>query len=72
MTKKQTAIEATDTSALETSIPAPTVEASDRWTRQAAIEIALTFHKTNGGMLTVPQLIEHANQFHTFITGETK
>jgi len=50
----------------------PTVEQSDRWTRQTAVEMALQHHKINGGMLTVPQLIENAKQFHAYITGETK
>ena len=51
---------------------APTVEQSDRWTRQTAVELSLQHHKINGGMLTVAQLIDNAKQFHAYITGETK
>jgi hypothetical protein len=40
--------------------------------RTTAVEYALQHHKINGGMLTVPQLIENAKQFHAYITGETK
>jgi hypothetical protein len=40
--------------------------------RTAAVEYALQHHKINGGMLTVPQLIENAKQFHAYITGEIK
>jgi hypothetical protein len=50
----------------------PTVEQSDRWTRQTAIELALQHHKINGGMQTVPQLIDNAKQFHAYITGDSK
>ena len=50
----------------------PTVEQSDRWTRQTAVELSLQHHKINGGMLTVAQLIDNAKQFHAYITGETK
>jgi len=49
----------------------PTVEQSDRWTRQTAVELSLQHHKINGGMLTTAQLIDNAKQFHAYITGET-
>lgn len=77
MSKKQMqALDAptTDTQALASEIigSAPSVEPSDRWTRQTALDTALQHHRINGGMLTVPQLIDNARQFHDFITGETK
>ena len=71
MTKKQT----TEVTAVEQPLAqtdAPAVEQSDRWTRQTSVELALDHHRINGGMLTVPQLIENAKQFHAFITGENK
>ena len=50
----------------------PAVEQSDRWSRQTAVELALQHHKINGGMQTVPQLIDNAKQFHAYITGDSK
>jgi hypothetical protein len=74
MTKKYTnaqeALDATEATPIATDTP--TVEQSDRWTRQTAVELALNHHKINGGMLTVPQLIDNAKQFHAYITGEPK
>ncbi len=73
--KKDEALDAptTDTAQLASEIlAAPNVTESDRWVRQTAIEFALQHHKINGGMLTVPQLIDNAKQFHAYITGETK
>jgi hypothetical protein len=76
MSKKQMqALDAptTDTEQLSSQILAtPTVTESDRWVRQTAIEFALQHHKINGGMLTLPQLLDNAKQFHAYITGETK
>lgn len=73
MTKKNTAETAVELPA-ETSplvnIAAPMVDAD--WDRRSAVEFALQHHKINGGMLTVPQLIENAKQFHAYITGENK
>jgi hypothetical protein len=71
--KKDEALDAPATLTANTgdSIP-PTVEASDRWTRQTSVELALQHHKINGGMTTVPQLIENAKQFHAYLTGENK
>ncbi len=40
--------------------------------RDAALSYAITFHKNNGGMMTPPQLVEHANVFLAFLKGETK
>jgi hypothetical protein len=40
--------------------------------RTVSIEYALQHHKINGGMTTVPQLIENAKQFYAYLTGETK
>ena len=54
----------------DTVTATPTVEHTDRWTRQTAVELSLQHHKINGGMLTVPQLIDNAKQFHAYITGE--
>ena len=71
MTKKQTA-EVTAVEQILAQTDTPTVEQSDRWTRQTAVELALQHHKINGGMLTVPQLIENSKQFHAYITGESK
>jgi hypothetical protein len=74
MTKKQTAPEAAVDAPIETSplvnIAAPVIDAD--WNRRSAVEYALQHHKINGGMLTVPQLIENAKQFHAYITGESK
>jgi hypothetical protein len=74
MTKKQTAPEAAVDTPVETSplvnIAAPVVDQD--WNRRSAVEYALQHHKINGGMLTVPQLIENAKQFHAYITGESK
>jgi hypothetical protein len=50
----------------------PTVEHNDRWVRQTSVELALQHHKINGGMMTVPQLIDNAKQFNAYLTGETK
>lgn len=50
----------------------PTVEPTDHWIRQTAVQFAIDHHRINGGMQTVPQLIENAKQFHAYITGETK
>ena len=50
--------------------PAP--EVSQDYKLEIALQMALSHHKTNGGMLTVAQLIDNAKQFHAYITGETK
>lgn len=72
MTKKQTQAleEVTMTSSDVEATPA--VEPSDHWTRQTAVQFAIDHHRINGGMQTVPQLIENAKQFHSYITGENK
>ena len=44
----------------------------DTAARYSALEMAISHHKTNGGMLTVAQLIDNAKQFQAYITGETK
>jgi hypothetical protein len=70
MTKKT--LEVTDVEQTLAQTDTPTVEHTDRWTRESSLNLALTHHKINGGMLTVAQLIDNAKQFHTYITGETK
>lgn len=74
MTKKQTVEEVV---AELNATPAPEVAAQERgreehYTRDSALGYAITFHKNNGGMLTAPQLVEHANTFLAFLKGETK
>ena len=49
---------------------ASTVEVSQDDKREAALYLAISHHKTNGGMLTAQQLIENAKQFHAYIKGE--
>ena len=48
---------------------ASTVEVDLDYKREIALQIAISHHKTNGGMLTAGQLIDNAKQFHTYITG---
>lgn len=64
MSKKQ--MEALDAEAS----PAP--EVSQDYKLEIALQMALSHHKTNGGMVTPAQLIENAKQFHAYITGEHK
>ena len=59
----------TETLEVEAS-PAP--EVNQDYKLEIALQIALSHHKTNGGMLTAQQLIENAKQFHAYITGEHK
>lgn len=44
----------------------------DEYIRRRSLDAAIEHHKTNGGMLTVAQLIDNAKQFHAYITGESK
>lgn len=44
----------------------------DTAARYSALEMAISHHKTNGGMLTAPQLIDNAKYFHAYLTGENK
>ena len=44
----------------------------EEYLRRRALDAAIDHHKTNGGMLTVAQLIDNAKQFHAYITGESK
>lgn len=44
----------------------------EEYLRRRSLDTAIEHHKTNGGMLTVAQLIDNAKQFHAYITGETK
>ena len=68
MSRKQ--MEALDapTALTEASVPLP--EVSQDYKLEIALQIALSHHKTNGGMLTPAQLIENAKQFHAYISGE--
>ena len=59
----------TETLEVEAS-PAP--EVSQDYKLEIALQMALSHHKTNGGMVTPAQLIENAKQFHAYITGEHK
>jgi hypothetical protein len=70
MTKK------TETVAVEETVTSVGLDvanqSNDNWTRQAAIELALTFHKNNGGMHQAQQVVGTAALFLNFILGETK
>ena len=48
------------------------VDSNDYWRREAALEKAIQFHKTNGGMLHPAQLVDQAQVFLTFLNGEAK
>ena len=48
------------------------VDGNDYWKREAALEKAIQFHKTNGGMLHPAQLVDHAEIFLTFLNGANK
>jgi hypothetical protein len=54
------------------SVAGPEVDSNDYWRREAALEKAIQFHKTNGGMMHPGQLVDHAHTFLTFLNGETK
>tara|TARA_R110000868_G_C10725327_1_gene751126 strand:+ start:262 stop:477 length:216 start_codon:yes stop_codon:yes gene_type:complete len=44
----------------------------DYWKRECALDKAIQFHKTNGGMMHPMQLVDHANIFLSFLQGENK
>lgn len=74
MSKKQIAQEVLD--GLE-AVPVPTDKEQElrehaEYIRRRSLDAAIEHHKTNGGMLTVAQLIDNAKQFHAYITGESK
>lgn len=48
----------------------PLVEVDQDYEREIALQMALSHHKTNGGMVTPAQLIENAKQFHAYLKGE--
>lgn len=54
------------------SVAGPEVDRNDYWKRECALEKAIQFHKTNGGMMHPAQLVDHASIFLTFLQGETK
>lgn len=68
--KKDEALEAPTT--LDAVASEVTPEVDQGWKRETALQIALSHHKINGGMTTVPQLIENAKQFYAYLTGENK
>lgn len=74
--KKDEALDAptTDTQALEEAATVSTdyFGRDESYVRNDALGYAITFHKNNGGMMTPPQLVEHANVFLAFLKGETK
>jgi len=79
MTKKTNTVENLD--AVPSPVPTDEDKAYDRaqqemrderWLHEYAISHAISFHKNNGGMLTADQLLGIAQQFLTFIKGETK
>lgn len=72
MTKKASQVIEEATLATIDPEATPAVEPSDHWIRQTAVQFAIDHHRINGGMQTVPQLLENAKQFHAYITGETK
>jgi len=47
-------------------------ERDEQYLRRTALDLALSFHKNNGGMLTAPQFMAQAQEFFAFIKGETK
>jgi hypothetical protein len=54
------------------SIAGSEVARDEYWQREAALEKAIQFHKTNGGMMHPAQIVDHASIFLTFLQGETK
>lgn len=79
MTKKTTTVEELD--AVLNPVQTDEDKAYDRtrqeqrdaeWLRVDALSRAIDFHKNNGGMMTAPQLVEHAHTFLSFLKGETK
>ena len=74
MTKaKQTVTEMVEETLTALAAPSTAeVDGNDYWKREAALDKAIQFHKTNGGMLHPAQLVDHAQVFLTFLNGETK
>jgi len=74
MTKaKQTVTEMVEETLTALAVPSTAeVDGNDYWKREAALDKAIQFHKTNGGMLHPAQLVDHAQVFLTFLNGETK
>jgi hypothetical protein len=75
MTKaNKTLTEAVEETVASLTVPSstPEVDSNDYWKREAALEKAIQFHKTNGGMMHPGQLVDHAHIFLTFLNGETK
>ena len=52
------------------TVSGPEVDTTYR--RESALGYAIQFHKTNGGMMTAPQLVAQAETFLDYILGENK
>jgi hypothetical protein len=52
--------------------PAIEMARNHYWARENALDKAIQFHKTNGGMMHPAQLVDHAQIFLTFLNGESK
>jgi hypothetical protein len=73
MSKKQMeALDAPSTLNAGAVASVATPEVDQGWKRETALQLAISHHKTNGGMLTAQQLIDNAKYFHAYLTGETK
>jgi hypothetical protein len=74
MTKtKQTVTEMVEETLADLTVASTSeVDGNDYWRREAALEKAIQFHKTNGGMMHPAQLVDHAQVFLTFLNGEVK
>lgn len=68
MTKKTTAPDVLEENQYELG-RLDEAERIDTDARYTCMELALTHHKINGGMLTVAQLVENAKQIHAYVTG---
>lgn len=56
-------------------VPALSISEADNtayWKRESALEKAIQFHKTNGGMMHPMQLVDQATIFLAFLNGEIK
>jgi hypothetical protein len=71
MTKK-TATEAVEETVKTDDDKAYDRERDEQYLRRTALDLAVSFHKNNGGMLTSAQFLAHAQEFFAFIKGETK
>jgi len=72
MTKKTSAPEAVEEPQKTDDDKAYDRERDEQYLRRTAVDLALSFHKNNGGMLTTSQFLAQAQEFFAFIKGETK